>query len=180
MTRALRKLLEPLRPESVETHRDPVETRVAQRSCPCSKHDAVRRHRQITDRSLGRDQAQQLRKLSSQERFTPGDANLTDTDQREHIDQTAQLVEREDVAAGQPGVLILRHAIPAPKVAAVRDRQAQIAQWATKRVHDPLLDTPFDVIYHEAARGREVIGVVLTAYRAPASGPEDDALHRLW
>ena len=71
MTRALRKLLEPLRPERVETHRDPIETRFAQRSCPWSKHDTIRRHRQITDRSLGPDQTQQVRKLSSQERFTP-------------------------------------------------------------------------------------------------------------
>ena len=124
MTRALRELLKTFRPERVQTDRDPVQTRVAQRCCPRSKHDPICRHAQITDGGLGRDQAQQVRKLSSQERFTPGDANLADTNQREHIDQMAQLVEREDVAAGQPGVVVLGHAIPAPEVAPVRHRQA--------------------------------------------------------
>ena len=54
----------------------------------------------------------------------------------EEIRELRDLLEREHVLARQPEVLVLRHAVVAPQVAAVGHRQAETAQRPAERVDD--------------------------------------------
>src|SRR5206468_1785128 len=54
----------------------------------------------------------------------------------EHPRQTPDLLEREDRGAGQPDVFGLRHAVAAPHVAAVGDRDAQAAERPPEPIED--------------------------------------------
>jgi hypothetical protein len=78
----------------------------------------------------------EVRQMLPQQRFSAGDAQLVDAETDEHADQPIDLFEGQDVGLGQPGVLGLGHAVLTPQVAAVGDRQAQVAQRALEGVDD--------------------------------------------
>jgi len=61
------------------------------------------------------------RKVSAQERFAAREAYLVDAKLREDGDEFADLLERQQVFAGKPDVLLLWHAVLTAEVAAVSD-----------------------------------------------------------
>ena len=123
---------------------DAPETCSAELAGAGGQQHAVRGHRQIPDGGLGRDLANEIRQVPSQQWFASGDANLRHAERGEHVDEPAQLVRRQDVAAGQPGVVVLRHAIRAPQVATIGDGEAQAGQRPTELI----VDTPTRACLH--------------------------------
>ena len=54
----------------------------------------------------------------------------------EDVGEPADLLEVQDVLAGEPGVVLLGHAVGAAQVAAVRHRQAEVAERTAEAVGD--------------------------------------------
>src|SRR5262249_17138331 len=97
---------------------------------------AVRGHRQITETRLGGQLPDQFGQVAAQERLATREPDLVDAEVEEHVDERAHLLEVEDLLTGQPGVFLLRHAVPAAQVAAVGDRQPQISERSAEDVGD--------------------------------------------
>ena len=74
--------------------------------------------------------ADERRQVAAQERLAAGQAQPVHAERDEDVDERADLLEVQDVLARQPGVVLLRHAVRAAQVAAVGDRQPQVAQRA--------------------------------------------------
>ena len=92
---------------------------------------AARRWSSARDRSvpaLPRQHAHQRRKVAAQQRLAAGQPDLVDAERQEDVDERADLLEVQHVLARQPDVVVLRHAVFAAQVAAVGDRQPQVAQ----------------------------------------------------
>ena len=70
----------------------------------------------------------------TQERFTAGDPHFVDADAREDVDQKAGFLERQDVLTRKPDVVLLWHAVLAPQVASVRDRDPQAPEWSAEGI----------------------------------------------
>ena len=66
----------------------------------------------------------------------PVTRSLSTPEADEHADQPVDLLEGEQVLLGQPGVLRLGHAVLTPQVAAVGDRQAEVAQRTLQGVEE--------------------------------------------
>ena len=66
--------------------------------------------------------------IPAQQRLTAGEADLVDAQTDEEVGQPINLLELQDVFAGKPEILRLRHAVAAAEVAPVGDRQAEIAE----------------------------------------------------
>jgi hypothetical protein len=97
---------------------------------------AVGRHRQVADARPRRETGDKGRKVAPQERLSARETHLVDAKIEEHIHQPLDFLELEDVLARQPHVLRLRHAVAAPEVAAVGDRQPQVAERALELVEE--------------------------------------------
>ena len=76
----------------------------------------------------------QLAQVPPQQRFAAGEADLVDAQADEDVGQPADLLEMEEVVAGEPDVLVLRHAVLAAEVAAVRDRNTKAPERTAKHV----------------------------------------------
>ena len=72
------------------------------------------------------------------ERFTTGDPDLLDALRSEQAGQPDDLLEGQDLVARQegevPAVDLLRHAVGAPEVAAIRDRDPQVVESSAEPV----------------------------------------------
>ena len=66
--------------------------------------------------------------VAAQQRLAAGQPDLVDAERQEDVDERAGFLEVQHVLARQPDVVVLRHAVFAAQVAAVGDRQPQVAQ----------------------------------------------------
>src|SRR5438093_10574390 len=62
------------------------------------------------------------------------ESHLVDAQPREDPREALELLEREDRGAGQPDVVVFGHAVAAPQVAAVRDREPEARERAGQGV----------------------------------------------
>ena len=123
--------------ERVEAHVDAVEPRVAQRLRLPREERRVRRQRQVeaVDRREPLDEALEL---LAEQRLAAGEADLLDAERDERARDALELLEAQQLLAVHEPVVVaedrLRHAVGAAEVAAVGDRDAQVADRAAERV----------------------------------------------
>ena len=98
------------------------------------EHHAVGRERQIADRRLLRKHADELRQIAAQQGLATGESDAIDAGAREQIDERAHFLEMQNVLTRKPRILGLWHAVTAPQIASVRDRQPQIPERAAKQI----------------------------------------------
>src|SRR5207253_10409468 len=120
--------------QRIEADREALESRSVQRRGVFRKQQPVRRHREVRDACVARDQVDERRQVVPQQRLPAGEPDLVHAQPAEHADQARDLLEREDRFPRQPDVLVLRHAVAAPHVAAVGNRDPQTAERAAERV----------------------------------------------
>ena len=72
--------------------------------------------------------------MAAKQRFAAGEAQLVDPEADEDVDERADFLEAQQVLARQPDVVFLRHAVGTPQVAAVSDRQPEIAQGTSEGI----------------------------------------------
>ena len=106
-----------IRPQVVSITINPPGT-VFQRPFPTGDPEIVTRGKEF-------DQARQV---AAEERLAAGDPHTVDAKRREGVGEECDLFEVEDALARKPGVVRFRHAVLAPQVAAIGDRNAQTAQ----------------------------------------------------
>ena len=123
-----RELDEAIRVKRIEAHRDASEARGLQRLGLIREQHAVGGEREILQAGLGRDHPHERRHIAAEQRLAAGQADLVDAEREEDVDERAGFLEMQDVLARQPDVVLLRHAVFAAEVAAVGDRQPQVAQ----------------------------------------------------
>ena len=125
--------------EGVEADRDPPETRVAQRLRLLRQEGAVRRQRQVESRNGGKHLDEAL-DIAADQRLAAREADLLDAEACENAGEPGDLLESEQVAAREEGVVaavdLLRHAVDAAEVAAVRDRDPEVAQRPVESVFE--------------------------------------------
>jgi hypothetical protein len=96
----------------------------------------VGRQGQVLDARLGGEEPDEAVDVLAEQRLTAGHAHLRDAEVQEHVHERVDLLEGEDVLARQPAVLVLRHAVVAPQVAAVGDRHAEASERAVVAVDE--------------------------------------------
>src|SRR5256885_3416422 len=133
---ALREGEHPLGTERIEAHGDAPQARGAQRRRLLRDELAIRGQGQVVDLRNPGDQADQGREVVPQQRLAAGEPYLAHAQPREHPHHAVELLEREDRRPGQPYVLVFRHAVAAPQVAAVRHGEPQAPERARERVAD--------------------------------------------
>ena len=100
----------------------------------------------VTSRSSPSAASRAIRSSRSRRRSgsPPGDAQLLHAEVDEHARDPLDLLEREELAARQEAVLVaedlLRHAVHAAEVAAVGDRDPQVADRPAEGVDDGHLE----------------------------------------
>src|SRR6266566_6891906 len=125
MTRAAGKGEQPVGPECVETHRDAAETRPAQGVGFRGEQHTVRREREVRDAGLAAQQRNEGRQVVAQQRLAAREPHFVHALSGEHPDQARDLFEGENGLTPEPDVVLFRHAVAAPHVAAVGDRDAE-------------------------------------------------------
>ncbi len=103
---------------------------------------AVGRQRQVDRVAVGRAQRRQVgdqrRQVAADQRLAAGDPELVDAEPHEDRRQPRDLLERQDLLAGQEREVAAEdlggHAVRAPEVAAVGDRDPQVTQRAAEAV----------------------------------------------
>ena len=111
-----------------------MQPRVLQRLRVAGEQDTVGGQRQVANAWLRREAAHEDGEIATQQRLAAGQANLVDAFVEEQLDQRLDLLELQQIVFRQPDVVLLRHAVRAAEVAAVRDRQAEISQRALEDV----------------------------------------------
>src|SRR6058998_129858 len=98
---------------------------------------AVGGEREVKPRNVGEHLDQAL-EVPAQQRLAAGQADFLDPVTLEHARQPRDLLEAQQFALREKRVVgaehVARHAVDAPEVAAVGDRDAQVVQPATERV----------------------------------------------
>ena len=98
---------------------------------------AVRRQREVEVAEGGEPGDEEL-EVTAEQRLAPGDPQLVHPEGDEDAGDPLDLLEREQLAARQEAVVapedLLRHAVHAAEVAAVRDRDPEVAERAVERV----------------------------------------------
>ena len=93
---------------------------------------AVRGEREVRRAGQGGEARDQAGELRAEQRLAAGQAQLAHAQAREDAREPLDLLERQDLLAGQERVLLAvdlgRHAVRAPEVAAVGDGDAQVVQ----------------------------------------------------
>ncbi len=128
--------------ERVEADRHPLQPGVGQRTRERAQGRAVRRQGQVHLAAVGpadrRQQGDEVGQVAPDERLATGDAQLLDAQPDEDARQAFDLLERQDLVLGQERVVLaedlLGHAVGAAEVAAVGDRDAQVAQGPAQRI----------------------------------------------
>ncbi len=96
----------------------------------------------VTSRSSPRaaSRRDQDLEIATQQRLSAGDPELLHAELHEHARDPLDLLEREELAARQEPVVVpedlLRHAVDAAEVAAVRDGDPQVANRPAEGVED--------------------------------------------
>ena len=128
--------------QRVEADRHPPQARVGERLGERAQRGAVGRQGQVElaavrplDRRQHRDQ---VRQVAPDERLAPGDPQLLGAEPDEDAGDPLDLLEREDLIVREERVVapedLLRHAVRAAEVAAVRDRDPQVAHGPAEQV----------------------------------------------
>jgi len=120
--------------ECVEADRDAVESGGAQGGRLRAEQHAVGRQREIRDRRAAGKRRDEHGEVAPQERLAASDSDTIDAEGRKRIDNGANFLEGQQIFARQPHVVLLRHAVLASEVAAVRNRQAHAAQRTRKTI----------------------------------------------
>ncbi len=119
--------LEAILAQRVEADRDPVEARRAQRGRLLGQQHPVRGHGQVLDARVGREEPHEPVEVAPEQRLTAGETHLVHPQVGEDVHEPVHLLEGQHVIAGQPDVLLLGHAVLTAQVAAVGDREPQVA-----------------------------------------------------
>jgi hypothetical protein len=127
---------EAVRLQGVQADRDPLEPGGLECLCLVRQQDAVGRERKVGEARVGGEGADELVQVLAEKRLSAGQADLVHAEAREHVHQPHDLLEAQEVLAGEPGVLLLGHAVLAAEVAAVGDRHAQAAQRPSEEIHE--------------------------------------------
>ncbi len=130
------ELLEPVGPQRVEADRDPVEARRAQGGRVLLEQHAVGRHREVVQPRLAGEDLDERGQVVAHERLAARQADAVDAERAEDVGEPADLFELEQVRAGKPHVVLLGHAVVAAQVAAVRHREAEVAERAAEAVRE--------------------------------------------
>src|SRR5262249_17654567 len=85
---------------------------------------------------LCRQKADEGVDVGAGEGVAAGEADLVDTQVHEDVGQCADLLEVQNLLARKPDVILFRHAVGAPKIAAVGDRDPEISERSLERVLD--------------------------------------------
>ena len=117
--------------ERVERHRHAIQAGVGEPRGHARQQRAVRRQRDVVDAGQRGEARDQLVDAAAHERLAAGDAQLLDAHAGERARQALDLLERQQLLAAQELELLaedlLGHAVHAAEVAAVGDRDAQVA-----------------------------------------------------
>src|ERR1051326_917310 len=99
---------------------------------------AIRRQREVGEAADAREHLHEALEVAAEQRLAAGEADLLDAGLHEKRGHAGDLLEREQVVAARVNEVraenLLRHAVDAAEVAAVRDRDAEIAQRAAEAV----------------------------------------------
>ncbi|MDQ0786224.1 hypothetical protein QFZ64_001721 [Streptomyces sp. B3I8] len=118
---------EDLGAQGVQGDVDPVQARFLQGRRGAPEADAVGGEGHPGAGAEGRDPLDDADEAGAQQRLTAGEADLGDAEGAgRDVDEADDLVVREQVRLGQPLQALLGHAVGAPQVAAVGQRDAQI------------------------------------------------------
>src|SRR5438445_546856 len=113
-----------------------MEAGLAERPGLFLQEHSVRREGQIPDLRFRSEDPNQILQVAPHERLAPRQPQPLDAHRSEDVDQVPDLLELQDVAPRQPHVVLLRHAVLAAQVAAVRDRDPEISKGAPERVEN--------------------------------------------
>jgi hypothetical protein len=123
--------------ERIEAHRDALQARLGQRAGLLRQQRAVGGQRQVEPRNRG-EQRHQPVQLATHQRLAAGDADFLHAEPGEQARQARDLLEAENFLVRQEFEVAAerfpRHAVDAAEIAAVGDRDAQVAQAARERV----------------------------------------------
>jgi hypothetical protein len=100
------------------------------------EQDTVGGHCQIVDAVLLRQPLDQNRDIFTQQRFASSEPHLADPLIEEDVHESIDLLELQDIFTREPHVLRLGHAVLAPQIAAIGDRQAQVGERTLLGVED--------------------------------------------
>jgi hypothetical protein len=125
---------ETIRAQRVEAHRQAPEPGRAQLAGLLGEEHAVGGERQIVEAGLARQDAHEDSQISARQRLAAGEADLVDSDLDESVDERADLLVGEQVAAREPDVLRLGHAVVAAEVAAIRNGDAYAPERAAEQI----------------------------------------------
>jgi len=132
--RALREREHALGAQRVEAHGRPLQARRPQGGGVLCEEHPVRGQGEVTNPRVAGDHLDQGGEVVPQQRLPAGEPDLVHPQPGEHAHQPRDLLEREDRLARQPDIVVLGHAVAAPHVAAVGDRDPQARERATERV----------------------------------------------
>ena len=82
------------------------------------------------------EQPDEAIEIAAQQRLPARQPHLVDPEVAEDVDQGGDLLEVQDLLAGQPDVLLFRHAVLAAQVAPVGDRDAEIPERPPVQIAD--------------------------------------------
>ncbi len=101
-----------------------------------SQQHAVGGHRQVPDRGTGRQPMNESGRSRRRSGSPPVRRTLSTPSAREDVDQRLDFLELQDVLARQPDVIRLGHAVAAPQVAPVGDRETEVPERPLMPVED--------------------------------------------
>ncbi len=112
----------------------PAQTGVIQRASLLGQQHAVGGHRQVLNSGNGDQLLDQPGQILPHQRLAAGDAQLVDPQSGRYSRETLDLLERQNFPAIHKLDIVLRHAIKAADIAAVRHTDAQIVVRASEGV----------------------------------------------
>ena len=119
----------------VEADVDPLEPGVAQAAGPRGQQDAVGGQADVLDPGDRRQLLDQDREVAAHQGLAAGQPDLVDPQRHRDPDEPLDLLEAQELRAGQE-LDLLRHAVDAADVAAVRDADPQVIVRASERVDE--------------------------------------------
>jgi hypothetical protein len=129
--------------QGVQAHRHPCQAGGAQPVRLAGQQRAVGGQRQVGDALDLTEHGHQRVELAAQQRLPAGQPDLGHPQRRGGADHPGDLLERQDLGAGEERVAaaedLLGHAVRAAEVAPIGDRDAQIPQPTTKAIHRRIL-----------------------------------------
>ncbi|KAG0777317.1 hypothetical protein G6F22_011955 [Rhizopus arrhizus] len=121
---------------------------------------AIGRHGQVGEARHGRDVAGQVRHPAAQQRLAARQPDLADAQAHEQAHQPGHFVMAQPVGRGFEALEILGQAVAATQVAAVRDRDAQVVDPASKAVYAFGLAARFQVDALDVGAFDQQLGVL--------------------